>query len=310
MSERHHRPFRFGVLTKGTSNRKAWLDLLAKVEGSGFGALHIPLHSSPQFSPVAALADAAARTSLTVATLVHNNDLQHPALLARDATTLALLSEGRFILGIGAGWKQRDYRELGIPMSAGRDRVDRLTEAIEILRGCWRGEPFSFHGRHYAVEELCGLPGPRVPLMVGAGGNRMLRFAAQTADIVSFTRDMSAGTTPQQIAADLSLESTERKAKLVRQELGSRSTDADLHILVVRAGVGTDADHEVRDYISATGVSDRIARETPEHLLGADSDELVEVIEQRRERTGINYYVFRDVHLDRVRPLVQRLAGT
>jgi probable F420-dependent oxidoreductase len=304
------RAFRFGLLTKGAPSRRAWLELLARVEGAGFDSLQIPLHSTPQFSPFVALADAAARTSLTLTTLVHNNDVQHPALLARDATTLALLSGGRVELGIGAGWMDRDYQQLGIPMDPGRERVDRLAEAIEILRGSWSGEPFSFHGKHYAVEGLQGLAGPRVPLLVGAGGDRMLRLAARTADIVSFSRSMSAGSTLPEIAADASLESVERKSRLLRAYLGPRAQKVALHILVVRAGTGAEAESQLRDYVSATGVDECTARQTPEHLLGSGPDELAGLLEERRARTGITYYAFRDVHLDQVRPLVERLAGT
>jgi probable F420-dependent oxidoreductase len=304
------RPFRFGVLTKGAPAREGWLDLLDRVQDGGFGGLHIPLHSTPQFAPFVALADAAARTSLNVTTLVHNNDLQHPALLARDAMTLGLLSQGRFELGIGAGWLERDYRQLGLPMDSGRQRVDRLTEAIEILRGSWSGEPFSFHGKYYDVDELQGMTGPRVPLLVGAGGDRMLRLAARVAEIVSFSRSMSAGSTARQVAQDASLESTERKAATLHAHLGSRAADVELHVLVVRAGTGSAASRQIDEYTAATGMSATAARQTPEHLLGRDTRELADLLEERRARTGINYYVFRDAHLGLVRPVVEQLTGT
>jgi probable F420-dependent oxidoreductase len=304
------RPFRFGVLTKGTPTRPAWHNLLRRVEDAGFTALHIPQHTSPQFAPFAALADAAARTALTVTTLVHNNDLQHPALLARDATTLALLSDGRFELGIGAGWMERDYRQLGLPMDSGPQRVDRLAEAIEILRRSWAAEPYSYHGKHYGVDELQGLAGPRVPLLVGAGGDRMLRLAARSADIVSFSRNMSAGSTAQEIANDASLESTQRKARTLRDHLGDRAADVELHILVVRAATGAAASRELDNYVAATGVSHVTARQTPELLLGRDPQELADVLQERRASTGISYYVFRDAHLDFLPPVINRLAGT
>jgi len=303
------RPFRFGILTKGAPTRKGWLELLDRVEDAGFSILHVPLHSSPQFSPLVALTDAAARTSLRLGTLVQNNDLQHPALLARDATTLALLSEGRFELGIGAGWMERDYRQLGIPLDPGRDRVARLAETIEILRRSWSGEEFTLHGAHYSLDTFQGLRGPSVPLLVGAGGDRMLQLAAGAADIVSFCRSMSAGSTPQEIAADASLESTEGKVRTLRTYLGARAAQVELNILVVRAGIGAQAEAQLQKYVSDTGVSDRTARQTPEHLLASGLEELVDLIEERRARAGISYYVFREKDLDQTRPLVVRLAG-
>lgn len=301
------RPFRFGIFTKGTATRAAWLDLLDRVHGGGFGTLHVPLHTTPQFAPFVALTDAAARTSLTVATLVHNNDLQHPALLARDAMTLALLSEGRFEMGIGAGWMDRDYRQLGIPMDPGRVRAGRLAEAIEILRGSWAGEPFSFHGEHYTVQDLQGMSGPRVPLMIGAGRDGLLRLAARSADIVSFTRRISGGSTAQDIAQDPSLE---HKSATLRGYLGDRAADVELQILVVRAGTGTEASRQLDEYLSVSGVSEGTARQTAENLLGRDPQELADMLQERRARTGISYYTFRYEHLDLVRPVVERLAGT
>lgn len=303
-------PFRFGVLTKGAPSRKAWLELLAKVEDAGISSLHMPMHTTPQFSPAVALADAAARTTLRIGTLVQNNDLQHPALLAREATTLALLSEGRFELGIGAGWMERDYQQLGLPLDPGGERVSRLTEAIDVLRRCWSGEETSFQGKHYTIDSLQGLRGPSVPLLIGAGGDRMLRLAAEAADIVSLSRNMSAGSTAPEIALDASMESTEKKARILRDHLGARAAEVELNILVIRAGVGADAQTKLDHYVSQTGVSPQVARETPENLLASSTDELVDLLQARRARTGISYYVLREPDLDQARAVVERLTGT
>jgi probable F420-dependent oxidoreductase len=304
------RPFRFGILTKGAPTRNAWLDLLARVQDAGFSSLLVPMHSTPQFSPFVALADAAARTSLRIGTLVQNNDLQHPALLARDAMTLALLSDGRFELGIGAGWMERDYRQLGLPLDPGRDRVARLAEAIEIIRRCWSGEEVSFRGVHYNLDTFRGLRGPSVPLLVGAGGERMLRLAAESADIVSFSRDMSAGSTPHEIAVDASMESIESKARTLWAHLKARAAEVELNILVTRTGIGAEAAGRLDRYVSATGVSLQTARETPEHLLASSPEELADLVHERRARTGISYYVLRAPDLNQVRRLVECLAGT
>lgn len=307
MNQAH--PFRFGVLTKGTATKRDWLELLARVQDSGAGSVLVPLHTTPQFSPMVALADAAARTSLRLGTLVHNNDLQHPALLARDATTLALLSDGRFELGIGAGWMARDYQQLGLPLAPGPTRVDRLAEAIRILRLSWLGTKTSFHGEHYDLDAFQGLSGPPVPLLVGAGGPRMLRLAARSADIVSFSRDLSKGSSPREIALDASLRSTEEKARVVRACLADRAERVELNVLVVRAGTGADALTTLDRYASATGVDRDTARDTPENLLAATTEELVDLVLERQARTGITYYVVREQDLDQVRPLVERLAG-
>jgi probable F420-dependent oxidoreductase len=301
------RPFRFGILTKGAPTAKAWHDLLGRVQDAGFSSLLIPVHSTPQFSPAAALADAAARTQLRIGTLVANNDLQHPALLARDAATLALLSDGRFELGIGVGWMERDYQQLGLPLDPGPERVARLAESIEILRRLWGGHEVSYDGDHYQVAGCTGTAVPPVPLLVGAGGRRMLALAAATADIVSLSRDMSAGSTSPEIALDAALESVERKAGLVRALAGEPGPE--LNILCVRTAVGPDARVHLDKYVATTGVSLQTARETPEHLLAASPQELSDLLQERRARTGINYYVIRDADLHQARVIVERLSG-
>jgi probable F420-dependent oxidoreductase len=303
-------PYRFGILTKGPASVKAWRELVRQVDDSGFSTLLVPMHSTPQFTPAAALADAAARTSLRIGTLVHNNDLQHPALLAREAATLALLSESRFELGVGAGWMERDYQQLGLVLDPGAERVCRLAEAIEIMRRSWLGQEFDFHGEHYNIESLKGLAAPSIPLLIGAGGDRMLRLAAQTASIISLSRRLSAGAAPNDVAADASLKSTERKAAAVRALLGPRAAEVELNILVVRAAMGIDARFKLDDYVAMTGVSPQTARETPENLLASSVDEAVHTLQERRARTGISYYVFRDQDLHPARMLVERLAGT
>jgi hypothetical protein len=138
----------------------------------------------------------------------------------------------------------------------------------------------------------------------------MLRLAADCADIVSMSRSMSAGSTPREIAMDASLESTERKAKAVLARLGARAAEVELNILVVRTAIGVDARAKLDDYMTTTGVDPQTARTTPENLLAYSPDEAVDLIQERRERTGISYYVFRDQDLDQARMLVERLAGT
>ena len=108
---------------------------------------------------------------------------------------------------------------------------------------------------------------------------------------------------------DASLESTERKVMAVRARLRASARDAELNVLVVRAAVGPQAGDSLDDYVTATGVSQRTARETPENLFASSPDEAVDMLSERRARTGISYYVFRDSHLDKAEKLVERLAG-
>jgi alkanesulfonate monooxygenase SsuD/methylene tetrahydromethanopterin reductase-like flavin-dependent oxidoreductase (luciferase family) len=100
------RPFRFGVQEHGAATAKVWRDRARKIESLGYSTLYLPDHFGDQMGPIAALMSAADATSvLRVGSLVFDNDYRHPVVLAKEAATLDLLSDGRFDLGMGAGWR-------------------------------------------------------------------------------------------------------------------------------------------------------------------------------------------------------------
>ena len=107
-----------------------------------------------------------------------------PALLAKMGATLHALSGGRFVLGIGAGGQERDYRTYGYPFPPGRTRVAELDEALQVIRAMWTEERATFEGRHYSIKDASCEPRPEtVPaIMVGAFRPQMLRLVARRAD--------------------------------------------------------------------------------------------------------------------------------
>src|SRR5438105_413884 len=121
------REFRFGI-AGGRQTRAAWLELARKAEDLGYSTLLLPDHFGPGLAPLPALLAAACATSkLNVGTIVLDNDFRHPALLAKEAATIALLTDGRFELGIGAGWMESDYTRSGLPSSKRRSRSSSAT---------------------------------------------------------------------------------------------------------------------------------------------------------------------------------------
>jgi probable F420-dependent oxidoreductase len=143
-------------------------------------------------APIPALVSAAAATThLRVATNVRNNDLRHPVLVAREAATVDLLTDGRLELGLGAGSIQSEYAQAGMLFDAGGRRVERLAEAVTVIKGLLKGDQVTFAGRHYRVtgHTLAPLPleKPRLPIMIGGNGRRLLTLAAREADIVGFS---------------------------------------------------------------------------------------------------------------------------
>jgi len=109
---------------------------------------------------------------------------RNPALVAKMGATLQLMSGGRFILGIGAGWHEAEYQAYGYDFPPARTRVEELDEALQIIKALWTQERATFEGKHYRVQEAwCEpKPDPVPPIMVGAFKPKMLRLAARHAD--------------------------------------------------------------------------------------------------------------------------------
>ena len=115
--------------------------------------------------------------------LVLSQSYRNPALLATMASTLQKLSGGRFILGLGAGWLEEEYRAYDFDYPSGGTRVDQLAEAIEIIRRMWTGEPATFEGQWYRVHgAVCDAPDPAIPILIGTHGSKALKVVARLAD--------------------------------------------------------------------------------------------------------------------------------
>src|SRR5438309_6435831 len=155
------RSFRFGAQVADARSGKEWAELARKLEDVGYSSLLVPDHFDDQVAPLPAMTWAAAATSrLRVGSLVFDNDFKHPVVLAKEAATLDLLSDGRLELGLGAGWMRSDYETSGIPYDRHGVRIDRLEEALTVIKGLMSGEPFSFEGTHYTITKLTGTPKP------------------------------------------------------------------------------------------------------------------------------------------------------
>ena len=116
--------------------------------------------------------------------LVLGQSYRNPALLAKMAATLQLLTGGRFILGIGAGWHDEEYRAYGFDYPSGGVRVAQMAEAIEVMRAMWTQSPATYHGTYYHVDgAYCEpRPDPPIPIMVGTSGPKALGVTAKLAD--------------------------------------------------------------------------------------------------------------------------------
>ncbi|MCA9925628.1 MAG: LLM class flavin-dependent oxidoreductase, partial [Anaerolineales bacterium] len=127
---------------------------------------------------------AALHPSLKFGHTVLCQSFRNPALLAKMGATLQFLSGGRFILGLGAGWHEEEYRAYGYDFPPASVRVHQLEETLQIIKALWTEEQASFEGTYYRVTEAyCEpKPDPIPPIIVGAFGPKMLRLTAKYAD--------------------------------------------------------------------------------------------------------------------------------
>ena len=122
---------------------------------------------------------------LNYGSIVMSQGYRPPALLAKMGAVLQTLSGGRFILGIGAGWKENEYRAYGYEFPVPAVRIHQLEEAVHIIHGMWTQPKTTFHGKYYHVDEaICQpMPQPRSPIMIGGSGRKLtLRVVARYAD--------------------------------------------------------------------------------------------------------------------------------
>jgi probable F420-dependent oxidoreductase len=311
------RPFTFLSDAPDARDRDSLTEAARRAEDLGVTALVLPDHLVDILAPIPYLATVAAVTDrLRVSAFVLNNDLRHPAVLAKDLVTLDVLSDGRLDVAIGAGWNQPEYEAVGLRFDPVGVRVARLAEAIAVLKGCFGDGAFSFAGEHYTITDYDAQPKPvqrpGPPLFVGGGGRRILTLAAREADIVGLAPRIKG---EQRVdPTSLTLAATAEKLEWVREAAGERFDRLTFNVypsgwpITITDDVRSEA-RKVNDrFRSRTGVElteDEVI-ESP-HLYIGSLDQLVEKFIDLRERLGISSFHVGD--LTELGPLVERLAG-
>src|SRR5690242_6467519 len=235
----HDRKFRFAVIAPKCGSGKELTEQARKAEALGYSAFFVPDHFiEHDLAPTVALAHIAAVTdTLRVGPLVLGNDYKHPVVLAREAATLDVLSDGRLELGIGAGWMTADYEKAGMPLDPPGVRIARLEESIAVMKGLFAEGPFSFSGAHYTITDLDGMPKPvqqpHPPFLIGGGGPRILGVAAREASVVGVNAFLRAGEgTAAEAVHSLTPASTDQKLEWLRAAAGDQFDDLELQTLV------------------------------------------------------------------------------
>ncbi len=193
--------FQLPNFTYGTPDAQLFDGALARVKAAedfGFESVWVMDHfyqlpplggaSQPMLEAYTLLgALATCTTRVQLGTLVTGVTYRNPAMLAKQVTTLDVISGGRAILGIGAAWHDEEHVALGFDYPPAKERLDRLEEALQICRAMFTQDAPSFTGRYYRTSEVRNLPRPLrgdIPIMVGGSGEkRTLKLVAQYADM-------------------------------------------------------------------------------------------------------------------------------
>jgi len=188
---------RFGIFTSmGGQTWPGVLDFWRQLEASRWDIACVTDHFMPNtkeregamlesWSTLSALAALVPR--MRVGTIVLGNTYRHPAVVAKMAAQVDIISGGRLLLGLGAGWQQNEHDAYGIPFYTMRERLERLDEACQVIRSLWTERRTTFEGRHYQLSDAPLDPKPvqtpQPELMIGGGGERVtLRIVAKHAD--------------------------------------------------------------------------------------------------------------------------------
>jgi probable F420-dependent oxidoreductase len=256
----------------------------------------------------ALMAAAAVTTRLRIGTFVLDNNFRHPALVAREAATLDILSGGRFELGIGGGWLRENFDQTGVQWPSPRERAERLEESVQIIKALLSGETFTYSGTHYTINGLPGFPKPvqqrRLPILVGAGGKRMLSFAAREADIIGLApRSLPGGG----LALELQETGLDEQLDWIRDAAGDRMANLELNFLLQRV-IETDDRHAVASELSEQWQTPaNVLLDSPFMLIGS-VDEMAQTLCERRARWGISYFACFDNDMQSMNGVVARLS--
>lgn len=266
------RPFRFGAsLNSPSSSKSAWSARVREVEDLGYDILQVPDHLG-MLAPFPSLVAAADVTSIQLGTYVLNVGVQSSAYLARDVVDTWRLTDGRLELGLGAGYVPEEFEAAGLSFGTPGSRLRLLTELLTQTRKLLETEADA----------------PRPPVMVAGAGARILSFAAQTADIVSFP--ITAGFGPdgpeQALAA---------RVQRVREAAGERIGDIELNLFIAGAGLKVE-DIDLSVISAASGKSAEELAQLPGVLVGSPR-QIADTLLRYRDEFGISYISVLEDHM-------------
>lgn len=310
---KHPRRFRFGLKFRTAKDGAALAEMARRAEAIGYSTILVSDHPThPQLGPLtAATALACATTRLRVGSSVLANDFRHPIVLAKEIATLDRLCGGRVELGLGTGWKKAEYEAMGLEFDAASRRIERLREAIAVLRGFWSGKSEARKGAHYTIGEIEGYPRPvqdPLPILIGGGGRKVLSLAAEVADIVGINPAARSGAHDAETDLDSTAEVTDEKVRWIAEAAGARMAALELCMQVYADGVTASRAEGDRILEARYAFPLARSRQVPYAWVGS-IDEICEGLEAKRERYGVSYWIVPEHAMETMGEVVSRMSG-
>ena len=303
---------RFATQSGGAPTAEEWYARAKRIEALGYDTLAMPDHMvGGAWATMPALAALApVTTKLRLGTLVVDNDFRNPVVFAREVAVLDVLTGGRFELGTGAGWLDRDYQGTGIPFDRGRVRVARLAEAIALMKRLFTEEQVDFSGTYYKVEKAECRPKtiqqPHPPLMIAGGGPEILMLAGREADIVAI---VPAGITGSgQLAKDaVTLNTMKQQVQIVRDAAGARA-DRIEYSMFLDCALTDDRDKTIAEMAEKAKADPALIHASAYRGIGTLA-EISAHIRRLRDEVGVTYFCLRGPDVEKLGPIVSDLSG-
>jgi len=237
-------------------------------------------------------------SSITLTQVVTANSFRHPGLLAKIVTSLHQIAGGRVELGLGAGWFREEYDAFGLPYPKPSVRIAQMAEAIRIIKGLWRDPETTFQGEHYRLDAAPHepKPHPRPRIMIGGGGEKLLRVTAREADIANIIPPSSGAIGRVDIKETLrfTFDDFRRRVDVLTaacREIGRDVDEIELSgtVFVLMGRTEAEVDNLVQLTGQALALEDpEAARHSPNTLVGTP-EQCAEELRRRQRELGVTY---------------------
>ncbi len=308
--------FRFSSNIFGLKSRDEFVAMCRRAENYGYDAIFAADHLGDAAPFQAAVAAAAATERLWVGTLVVNVPFWNPALLAREIATADILTGGRLVVGLGSGHMKWEFDEAGIPWQPHRARADTLSATIRELNRRFAGDGYE---QQVELRQRLGFPpllpiqhpgfgGHGPPLLVGGSGDRVLRIAAETADIVGIGGLFQIKGQPPGVFRLCTAAEADDRVRFARDCAGERVDKIEWHALTQAVTVTGDrrkAAAGLAEQYRGTVTAEEIL--VNPFLFVGTIEEMAEQVIRNRDRYGFTYYTVHEPYLDAFAPVIDRV---